>query len=71
MRGARLAWLVAAIVVLTGCASGESDPGASPAPTSTQTAVERAEAALVPAEEIAPVAPGTVSDATAALHGRG
>jgi len=66
MRGARLAWLVAAIVVVTGCASGESDPGASPAPTSTWTAVERAQAALVPAEGIAPVEPGTVSEATAA-----
>jgi hypothetical protein len=65
MLGARLAWLVAMIVVVTGCASGESDPGASPAPASTQTAIDRAQAALVPAEEIAPVAPGTVSDATA------
>jgi hypothetical protein len=55
---------MATIAVLTGCASGGSDPGASPAPTSTQTAVERAQAALVPAEEIAPVAPGAVSDAT-------
>ena len=71
MRGTRLAWLVAAIVVITGCASGESDPAASPAPTSTLTAAERAEAALVPAEETEPVAPGTVSDATSPYTAEG
>jgi hypothetical protein len=71
MRGARLVWLVAAIVVVTGCASGDSEPGASPSPTSTQTAVERAQAALVPAEAIPPVAPGTVSEASGAYTAEG
>jgi hypothetical protein len=66
MRGARRAWLVVAIVLVTGCGSGESDPSTSPAPTPTQTAVERAQAALVPADQIAPVEPGTVSEMTGA-----
>ena len=71
MRGAPMAWVVAAALLVTGCVSEESAPGASPAPTSTLTAVERAEAALLPAEEIEPVAPGTVSDATAAYTAEG
>jgi hypothetical protein len=56
----------ALVVSMSSCASDEGDPGASPAPTSTLTAVEQAQAALLPAQEITPVAPGTVSDATAA-----
>ena len=54
-----------------GAHRSESTPGVSPAPISSLTAVERAVAALLPAEEIAPVAPGTVSDATARRPGRG
>jgi hypothetical protein len=71
MCGAPMAWLVAAALLVTGCAPEQAAPGASPAPTSTLTAIERAEAALLPAGAIEPVAPGTVSEATAAYTAEG
>jgi poly(3-hydroxybutyrate) depolymerase len=64
---ARVPALLAAaalMVSLAGCASEGTDPGTSPTPTSTLSAADRADAALLPYEEIEPVAPGTVSDST-------
>jgi hypothetical protein len=53
-------------VSMAGCASDETDPGTSPTPTTTLSAADRADAALLPYEEIEPVAPGTVSEASGA-----
>ncbi len=64
---ARVPALLAAaalMVSMAGCASEGTDPGTSPTPTSTLSAADRADAALLPYEEIEPVAPGTVSDST-------
>lgn len=68
-----LALLASAALVLavSGCSTGDSDPGASPEPTTTLTAVDRAAAALLPNEEIAPVLPGAVTEPSGSYTAEG
>ena len=65
VHGKAMAVLAAALVLIAGCADDDgqtstASPTASPTSTHTATVVERATAALLPAEQTPPAPPGTI-----------
>lgn len=65
----------ALVIAASGCASGDDASGLSPTPTPiptpTLSAIEAAQAALLPIEEVAPVAPGEVSEPSGSYTAEG